>query len=52
MRNKYEKEKFKFKVQVQVRTFELDSYGIVHNSKNSSLKFRFRSELLSLIHTE
>jgi YbgC/YbaW family acyl-CoA thioester hydrolase len=32
MRNKYEKEKFKFKVQVQVRTFELDSYGIVHNS--------------------
>jgi acyl-CoA thioester hydrolase len=32
MRDKYEKEKFKFKVQVQVRTFELDSYGIVHNS--------------------
>jgi acyl-CoA thioester hydrolase len=32
MRNKYEKEKFKFKVQVQVRTFDLDSYGIVHNS--------------------
>ncbi|CUU05019.1 acyl-CoA thioester hydrolase [Candidatus Thermokryptus mobilis] len=32
MKNKYEREKFKFKVQVQVRTFDLDSYGIVHNS--------------------
>lgn len=25
-------EKFKFKIQVQVRSFDLDSYGIVHNS--------------------
>ncbi len=32
MKGKYEREKFKFKVQVQVRTFDLDSYGIVHNS--------------------
>jgi len=32
VKNKYEREKFKFKVQVQVRTFDLDSYGIVHNS--------------------
>ncbi|CUS77292.1 acyl-CoA thioesterase, partial [Candidatus Kryptobacter tengchongensis] len=24
--------KFKFKIQVQVRSFDLDSYGIVHNS--------------------
>ncbi len=30
--NEFEKEKFKFKIQVQVRTFDLDSYGIVHNS--------------------
>lgn len=32
MSEKIEKEKFKFKIQVQVRTFDLDSYGIVHNS--------------------
>ncbi|CUS97840.1 acyl-CoA thioesterase [Candidatus Chrysopegis kryptomonas] len=30
--NEFEREKFRFKVQVQVRTFDLDSYGIVHNS--------------------
>lgn len=30
--NELEREKFRFKVQVQVRTFDLDSYGIVHNS--------------------
>lgn len=32
MENKIEKGKFKFKIQVQVRTFDLDAYGVVHNS--------------------
>ncbi len=32
MKGKIEKEKFKFKIQVQVRTFDLDAYGVVHNS--------------------
>jgi acyl-CoA thioester hydrolase len=32
MQNKIEKGKFKFKIQVQVRTFDLDAYGVVHNS--------------------
>ncbi len=30
--DRFEREKFRFKIQVQVRTFDLDSYGIVHNS--------------------
>ncbi|MCS7230392.1 MAG: thioesterase family protein [Candidatus Kryptonium sp.] len=32
MVSKVNAEKFKFKIQVQVRSFDLDSYGIVHNS--------------------
>ncbi|CUS96916.1 acyl-CoA thioesterase [Candidatus Kryptobacter tengchongensis] len=32
MDEKLNNTKFKFKIQVQVRSFDLDSYGIVHNS--------------------
>lgn len=32
MNDKIEKGKFKFKIQIKVKTFDLDSYGIVHNS--------------------
>ncbi|CUS98076.1 acyl-CoA thioester hydrolase [Candidatus Kryptobacter tengchongensis] len=32
MNEKLNNTKFKFKIQVQVRSFDLDSYGIVHNS--------------------
>ncbi len=32
MKDKIEKGKFKFKIQIRVRTFDLDAYGVVHNS--------------------
>ncbi len=32
MKSEVKEGKFKFKIQIRVRTFDLDSYGIVHNS--------------------